>query len=73
MDLDILYYYKAQSPELIGKPKKGIKMSDCIEIFEKDMTKSKEKGFSFTINLGERLYHFMADTESERKNWVSCL
>lgn len=41
-------------------------MVDCIEIFEKDMSKSKEKGFSYSINMGDRLYHFMADTEFER-------
>lgn len=48
-------------------------MSMCIEIFEKDMTKSKEKGFTFSINTGDRLYHLMASTEAERRIWVSKL
>ena len=48
-------------------------MIDCIEIFEKDMTTSKEKGFSFSINMGDRLYHLMASTEAERRSWIKKL
>ena len=30
------------------------------------MTKSKESGYTFKINIGDRLYHLMADTEIDR-------
>lgn len=39
---------------------------DCSEVIVKDMTKSKETGYTFKINTGDRLYHLMADTEIER-------
>ena len=73
MDLDTLYYYNLHSMEDIGKPKKGIKMNDCLEIFEKDMSKSKETGFSFSINMGDRLYHLMCESETDRKKWMQAL
>lgn len=37
------------------------------------MSQSKEKGFTFSINMGDRLYHLMADTEVERRSWVAKL
>ncbi len=37
------------------------------------MAKSKEKGFTFSVNMGDRLYHLMADMETERENWVEAL
>ncbi|KAL4426634.1 hypothetical protein ABPG74_018712 [Tetrahymena malaccensis] len=73
MELDTLYQFKIESKENIGKPKKGLKMSQCIEVFDKDMSKSKEKGFTFSINMGDRLYHLMAETAVERISWVSKL
>ena len=73
MELDSLYQFKIESKENIGKGKKGLKMAECIEVFEKDMSQSKEKGFSFSLNMGERLYHLMADTEAERRTWVAGL
>ncbi|KAL4465713.1 hypothetical protein ABPG72_012395 [Tetrahymena utriculariae] len=73
MELDTLYQFKIESKENIGKPKKGLKMSQCIEVFDKDMSKSKEKGFTFSINMGDRLYHLMAETAVERIAWVSKL
>jgi hypothetical protein len=39
----------------------------------KDMQKSKESGYSYKINLGDRIYHMMAETESERMRWHSAL
>ena len=44
-------------------------MSECLEITEKSMEKSKEKGFSFKINTGDRLYHLMAEDENERRSF----
>lgn len=37
------------------------------------MQKSKESGFTFKINMGDRLYHLMTDTEQERKKWQTAL
>ena len=67
MEFDTLYYYKIDSnDELIRKGE--IKMMNCIEIAEKTVKESsKEKGFSFKINTGERLFHFMTYNEEERK------
>jgi len=38
MELDSLYQFKIESKENIGKGKKGLKMAECIEVFEKDMS-----------------------------------
>lgn len=48
-------------------------MQDCLEIIEKDMTTSKEEGFTFKINCGDRIFHLMTETSTERKKWVSAL
>ena len=72
MERDTLYYYKIEGDK-IGKINKVIEMNKCLEIFEKDMSSSKEKGFTFRINIGERIYHLMAMSESERINWVNAL
>ena len=33
------------------------------------MTKSKESGYTFKLNMGDRLYHLMADSELQRTKW----
>jgi hypothetical protein len=48
-------------------------MCQCLEIFEKDMSVSKEKGFTFSINTGDRIYHLMTSTEAERRSWIQKL
>lgn len=48
-------------------------MTDCIETFEKDMSISKEEGFTFRMNFGDRIFHFMTDTALDRKNWITAL
>lgn len=73
MELDTLYYYRLEKKKNLqeGKGtfmKKGeIKMKDCLDIFEKDMKKSKEKGFSFRIHLGDKIITFMAHNDDLRK------
>jgi hypothetical protein len=37
------------------------------------MQKSKETGYSFKINVGDRIFHLMATTESERMKWHQAL
>lgn len=71
MELDTLYYYKVKSKKHDKKEnQKGeIKMKDCLEIIEKGMEKSKEKGYSFKINLGDRLFHLNTESEAERKKY----
>ncbi len=34
------------------------------------MQKSKESGYSFKINMGDRLFHLMCDSESERVKYL---
>lgn len=41
-DLDTLYYYKLKNKDDIGEPKYVGNMAECLEIFEKDMSTSKE-------------------------------
>jgi hypothetical protein len=57
----------------MARPKGNIKLFDCHEVIVKDMTKSKEAGYTFKINIGERLYHLMADTEIERQQWINAV
>ena len=42
-------------------------MVKVMEITAKDMSKKNEKGFTFKLNLGERIYNFKADMEIQRK------
>lgn len=44
-----------------------------IEIFEKDMSTSKEQGFTFRINCGDRIFHVMVESSYDRKNWITAL
>lgn len=67
MELDTLYYFKFKTEKDKTNKKGEIKMKDCLEIKVKDMKGSKEKGYSFKINMGDRLYHIMSETESERE------
>lgn len=79
LELDTLYYYdinKLGEPlKTQGeyKPKKGFKMIECIDITEKDVSQSKEKGFTFSLNILERFLHLMAQKETERHNWKQIL
>lgn len=67
MELDILYSFKFSHKTKTEKQHE-IKMKDCLEIIEKNKKqKSKEKGYSFKINSGDRIYHFMAETDISRK------
>lgn len=66
MELDTLYYFKFKTDKDKTNKKGEIKMKDCLEIVVKDMKKSKEKGYSFKINMGDRLYHIMTEAEIER-------
>jgi len=66
MDLDTLYYFKYENDNI--EKKGAIPLVKCNEIIIKDMSKSKDKGFTFKLNVGDRIYHLKADTENERKN-----
>lgn len=67
MELDTLYLYKFTSKtSKKEQKKKEIKMKDCLEIIEKDMKNSKETGYGFKINLGEKLVHMNAESEDDR-------
>lgn len=68
LELDTLYYFGDKSKEDF-KPKGDIKMIECQELIIKNMSKSKESGFSFKINMGDRLFHLMTDSELERMKY----
>lgn len=70
MELDTLYFYKSSDKNKNASPKE-IKMKDCLEIIEKNKEqKSKEKGYSFKINLGDQLHHLMTETDFDRKKSI---
>ena len=73
MELDALYYFKVKSREDIGSGNIKLKMAEVLDISEKDMSTSKEEGFSFTIDKGEEIFLFMTETEFDRKTWVTSL
>lgn len=66
MELDTLYYFRYKDEKDSSGKKGEIKMKDCLDIKEKDMSKSKEKGWAFRINIGDRLFHVLTDIETER-------
>jgi hypothetical protein len=70
---DVIYYYSPEEDHEMIKPRGDIKMFDCQEVIIKDMVKSKESGYTFKINVGERLYHLMADTEIERHRYYTLI
>lgn len=71
MELDTLYFYKLNSKNDKKNQEKGeIKMKDCLEIIEKSMKKSKEKGYSFKINVGDILIHVNVESEAERRKLI---
>lgn len=67
MTVDVLYYFQIEKDSddnyILAKETKddgksmSINMRECVQIEEKDMENSKEKGFSFKINMGDRIYH----------------
>ncbi|CAD8175519.1 unnamed protein product [Paramecium pentaurelia] len=73
LELDTITYFKEKEEGKPPKAKGDVRMIDCQEIIMKDMSKSKESGFTFKLNMGDRLYHLMADTEQERKKWQQAL
>ena len=64
--MDVLYYFQLEREEdgfrLAKETKKdgsvmSINMREVVKVDVKDMANSKEKGFSFKINMGDRIYH----------------
>ena len=67
MELDTIYFFPIDEkiPE-----NENIPMKDCLEIIEKDMSKSKDKGFTLKVNLGEKIVSLMCETNDERKMFI---
>ena len=67
MNVDVLYYFQIEKDSdnkyFLAKDSKddgksmSINMSQCVAIEHKDMLNSKEQGFSFKINMADRIYH----------------
>ncbi|CAK57824.1 unnamed protein product (macronuclear) [Paramecium tetraurelia] len=73
LELDTITYFKQKEEGKPPKAKGDVKMLDCQEIIIKNMSKSKESGYTFKLNMGDRLYHLMADSELERTKWQTAL
>lgn len=54
-------------------PRKGIKMQPSIVIENRDMMKSKYKGFIFNMISDGISYEFMTDKEMDRVRWMDSL
>lgn len=72
-NLDTLYYFKIKTKDELGQPKGVINMMNCLDVLVKDMSKSKEKGFTFRVNACDRIYQLMSDLETDRRRWVQAL
>ena len=53
-----MYYWNIEEDALMREGK-SVPLGECQEVVVKDMTRSKETGFTFKVNTGERLYHLM--------------
>lgn len=82
MTVDVLYYFQLEREDngyrLAKETKKdgsvmSINMREVVRVDVKDMTNSKEKGFSFKINVGDRIYHLQTESDLDRQSWVKAL
>jgi len=66
MELDSLYYWDIKKASTGKHLKDGIKMLECIDVEDKSMGESSQKGFNFFINCGQKIYQFQSETETDR-------
>jgi len=70
MELETIYYFDDKEILTESKYLKNIVLQDCNGVIVKDMTKSKDKGFTFKIDMGETIYHLNAETLKENQQWT---
>lgn len=72
MFLNHVYYFKYSGPDDDSEAQGEIP-TRLVTIRIKDMTGSRDSGFSFLLDLGSRIYHFNAETEEEMNSWVKAI
>ena len=72
MDFDVIYYFTYDTDDDNSLPQGNIKTIDiAIDKLEIEQTKSDE--FSFTCDVGEKKYTFMASTRFIAEQWVEAI
>jgi hypothetical protein len=72
MYLNNIYYFKYNGSDDESEALGEIPTRICT-LRVKDMTHSKDSGFSFLIDVGARVYHLNTDTETNLNRWVKAI
>mmetsp|Transcript_1864 Transcript_1864/g.4000 ORF Transcript_1864/g.4000 Transcript_1864/m.4000 type:complete len:1000 (-) Transcript_1864:67-3066(-) len=67
-----LYYFKSNSPDDSSEMLGEIPARLCT-VKVKDMSTSRDSGFTFILDMGTRMFHFNAETEEEMKQWITAV
>ncbi|CAK91004.1 unnamed protein product (macronuclear) [Paramecium tetraurelia] len=73
LELDTLVYINQKMNDKLIKRNVYIKLQNCKEIIIKNMQKSSDHGFIFKLNMGDKIYSLMANTENDRMKWQQAL
>ncbi|CAD8127401.1 unnamed protein product [Paramecium sonneborni] len=69
LELDTLIYINQNGNEKQMKRKVYLKLQNCKEIIIKNMQKSSDNGFIFKLNMGDKIYSLMTNSEKDRMKW----
>lgn len=72
MFLNHIYYFKYSGPDDDSEAQGEIPTRLCT-IRIKDMSESRDSGFSFLLDLGNRIFHFNAESEEDMNRWVKAV
>jgi hypothetical protein len=72
MFLNHMYYFKYAGPDDDSEAQGEIPTRLCT-IRIKDMSESRDSGSSFLLDLGNRIFHFNADSEEDMNRWVKAI
>jgi hypothetical protein len=67
-----LYYFKASSPGDTSEMQGEIPARLC-SVKVKDMSKSRDSGFTFILDMGTRMYHFNTEDEADLTRWTQAV
>ncbi|CAD8194073.1 unnamed protein product [Paramecium octaurelia] len=73
LELDTLVYINQKMNDKLIKRNGYIKLQNCKEIIIKNMQKSSDHGFIFKLNMGDKIYSLMANSENDRMKWQQAL
>lgn len=67
-----MYYFKANSPEDSSEMLGEIPARLCT-VKVKEMSTSRDSGFTFVLDMGTRMFHFNTDDEIDLKRWTQAV